>query len=186
MFAAPGAGGNRQGVRRGGSRSQSTARGGTRAQQRRQWAPPPAPGLTLRQTVERREREAGLRCWDVSCGLAPDDNCPYREIAVERRRQVKIQQDATASGSNSQEGGDLKGKGKEKADEEQEPKYICEHTFHTPCLVTAQRVALNGSEEIVVEGGKSVEVSCPICRLSGVLPRDDWEDGVRALEAELD
>ncbi|KAJ3768955.1 hypothetical protein FB446DRAFT_649529 [Lentinula raphanica] len=164
MFAAPGAGGNRQGVRRGGSRSQSTARGGTRAQQRRQWAPPPAPGLTLRQTVERREREAGLRCWDVSCGLAPDDNCPYREIAVERRRQIKIQQDATAS----------------------EPKYICEHTFHTPCLVTAQRVALNGSEENVVEGGKSVEVSCPICRLSGVLPRDDWEDGVRALEAELD
>ncbi|KAJ3788447.1 hypothetical protein GGU10DRAFT_245127, partial [Lentinula aff. detonsa] len=145
------------------------------------WALPPPPGLTLRQTVERREREAGLRCWDVSCGLAPDDDCPYREIPDERKRQVRIRQEASASASSSQENGDSKGKGKEKADGDPEPKYVCGHTFHTPCLVTAQRVALNGAEEVIVEEGKSIEVSCPICRAIGVLLREDWEDGVRAL-----
>ncbi|GAW05286.1 pa domain-containing protein [Lentinula edodes] len=170
-----------------GSRPRSAARGGYRTQERRPWAPPPPPGLTLRQTIEKREREAGLRCWDVSCGLAPDDDCPLREIPEGQKRQVRIRQGSAASTSSPQEGGeDPKGKGKEKADHDPEPKYVCEHTFHTPCLVSAQRVALNGAEEVIVEEGKSVEVSCPICRTIGVVPRDDWEDGVRALESDLD
>ncbi|KAJ3986918.1 hypothetical protein F5890DRAFT_1501249 [Lentinula detonsa] len=187
--AVPGTDGPRRGqfaIRRGGNRSQSAARGGSRVQPRSTWALPPPPGLTLRQTIERREREAGLRCWDVSCGLAPDDDCPYREIPDERKRQVRIRQEASASASSSQENGDSKGKGKEKADGDPEPKYVCGHTFHTPCLVTAQRVALNGAEEVIVEEGKSIEVSCPICRAIGVLLREDWEDGVRALETDLE
>lgn len=170
-----------------GSRPRSTARGGYRTQERRSWAPPPPPGLTLRQTIEKREREAGLRCWDVSCGLAPDDDCPLREIPEGQKRQVRIRQGSAASTSSPEEGAeDSKGKGKEKADHDPEPKYVCEHTFHTPCIVSAQRVALNGAEEVILEEGKSVEVSCPICRTIGVVPRDDWEDGVRALESDLD
>ncbi|KAJ3472544.1 hypothetical protein NLI96_g13320 [Meripilus lineatus] len=31
------------------------------------WTLPPPPGLTLRQRVEKREREMGLRCFDMSC-----------------------------------------------------------------------------------------------------------------------
>ncbi|KAJ7697776.1 hypothetical protein B0H14DRAFT_3529157 [Mycena olivaceomarginata] len=34
---------------------------------RQDWAPPPPPGPTLRDRVERREREAGLRC----CAAVP-------------------------------------------------------------------------------------------------------------------
>ena len=37
------------------------------------WTLPPAPGPTLRQRIEHREREAGLRCYDVSCGVGPSD-----------------------------------------------------------------------------------------------------------------
>ncbi|KAJ4478033.1 hypothetical protein J3R30DRAFT_2849243 [Lentinula aciculospora] len=191
MFSAaiPGTAGPRrpQNFARGGPRAHSAARGSSRPQERRTWVPPPPPGPTLRQTIERREREAGLRCWDVSCGLAPDDDCPLREIPEELKRQVRIRQETAASASSSQEGsGDSKGKGKEKAEKDPEPQYVCEHSFHTPCLVTAQRVALNGADEVVLEEGKSVEVSCPICRASGMMPRDDWEDGVRSLESDLD
>ncbi|KAF9075863.1 hypothetical protein BDP27DRAFT_1145198, partial [Rhodocollybia butyracea] len=147
----------------------------------RAWAPPAAPGLTLRQTIEKREREAGLRCWDVSCGVGPSDEDPLVTITEEQKKQVRIRQ-ATPM-SSSQEGGDVKGKGKEReeTEEQSEPIYVCEHTFHPPCVVSAQRAALNGAEEVTVENGKFVEISCPVCRASGVLAKDDWEEGVRAL-----
>ncbi|KAE9410465.1 hypothetical protein BT96DRAFT_781792, partial [Gymnopus androsaceus JB14] len=139
------------------------------------WAPPAAPGMTLRQTIEKREREAGLRCWDVSCGVGPSDEDPFVTITDAQKRQIRIRQQVAAS--DSAEDGKGKGKEKEKTDEEPEPQYVCPHTFHPPCIVSAQRAALNGAEEVVVEDGKSVEVSCPVCRATGVVSREDWEEG---------
>lgn len=47
-----------------------------RPRERKPWTLPPAPGLTLRQRVETREREEGIRCDDPSCGLGPSDEEP--------------------------------------------------------------------------------------------------------------
>ena len=132
---------------------------------KRPWAPPPAPGLTLRQRVERREREAGLRCYDVSCGVGPSDEDPVSEVLGEAMKQLAIRHK----------------KGEHEDDDHdhvQDP--LCEHRFHSTCLVSAERVALRGADVVVDDDG-CVEVSCPICRGIGCVSKEEWEEGVSAL-----
>ncbi|KAH9969853.1 hypothetical protein BC827DRAFT_39986 [Russula dissimulans] len=122
---------------------------------KRAWIPPPPPGLTLRQRVEQGEREQGLRCDDMSCGLGPSDDDP--EPTADLARVVIHSLGDSTSG--------------------------CGHVFHPACLVSAERVAGWGPE---TEGERSragglVEVSCPVCRAVGVVPHDDWKNGVQAL-----
>lgn len=134
-----------------------------------QWVIPPPPGPTLRQRVERREREMGLRCSDVSCGLGPTDEDPEPTpgVDVTKVRQVGIRR-----------------KGDEEVVEKEE--MVCEHRFHCACLVSAERVAGwgggygDGKEEEKGEEG-DVEVSCPVCRAVGVVRREEWEEGVAGL-----
>lgn len=123
---------------------------------KRTWVPPPPPGLTLRQRVEQREREQGLRCDDVSCGVGPSDDDPEPTADLSR---VVIH----SLGVNGAPG--------------------CEHTFHPACLVSAERVAgwVPDSEGERSRAGGFVEVGCPVCRAVGVVPRNDWENGVQAL-----
>ncbi|PBK72641.1 hypothetical protein ARMSODRAFT_880847 [Armillaria solidipes] len=123
--------------------------------ERKKWTLPPAPGPTLRQRIERKEREAGLRCHDMSCGVGPSDEDPF--VAVSEK-QVHIQHRDTQTG----QGG-----------------IVCEHAFHPSCLVSAQRVALRGADENVE--GEDVEVSCPVCRADGLISKEGWQEGVRAL-----
>jgi hypothetical protein len=122
---------------------------------KRAWVPPPPPGLTLRQRVEQGERERGLRCDDVSCGLGPSDEDP--EPTADLARVVIHSLGDSASG--------------------------CGHTFHPSCLVSAERVAGWGpdSESERERTGGMVEVSCPVCRAVGVVPGADWEKGAQAL-----
>ena len=123
---------------------------------KRTWVPPPPPGLTLRQRVEQSEREQGLRCDDVSCGVGPSDDDPEPTTDLSRVIIRSLGVDG-ASG--------------------------CEHTFHPACFVSAERVAGwtpdNEGERERASG--LVEVSCPVCRAVGVVPRSDWEKGVQAL-----
>ncbi|THU89768.1 hypothetical protein K435DRAFT_282089 [Dendrothele bispora CBS 962.96] len=135
---------------------------GRNPRQERKWTPPPPPGLTLRQRIEKREREAGLRCWDPSCGVGPSDEDPFVEISDAARRQVRI------ISTDSEEAGPS-----------DEIRYVCEHTFHPSCLVSAQRVALRGADEKII--GDTVEVSCPVCRSTGVVSKADWDEGKRAI-----
>ncbi|KAH9480695.1 hypothetical protein JR316_0007295 [Psilocybe cubensis] len=124
---------------------------------RKDWTLPPAPGPTLRQRIERREREAGLRCHDVSCGIGPSDEDPYgTEIAgaAAGMKQLSIMS-------------------------KEDKSELCSHTFHGPCLVTAERVALRGADAIIEDG--NVEVSCPVCRGTGCVSKADWDEGVVAL-----
>ncbi|KAF7324799.1 RING-type domain-containing protein [Mycena kentingensis (nom. inval.)] len=115
-----------------------------------EWSPPDAPGATLRDRVERREREAGLRCWDSSCGVGPSDDDPL--IAVVDKRQVPIL--------------GLDG------------KPVCTHSFHTTCLVSAQRSRRGWREPELVEGKEEpVEVSCSLCRAVGTVSQSDWLAG---------
>lgn len=129
---------------------------------RKEWAPPPPPGLTLRERVERRERESGLRCDDVSCGIAPTDEDPepVRPSGLTcERSMLAIKRDRGAG----------------------EP--ICVHRFHPACLVDAGRVAGWGShvgEDARKEEG--VEVACSRCRETGHVEFAEWEEGVRASE----
>ncbi|KAG7449289.1 uncharacterized protein BT62DRAFT_917877 [Guyanagaster necrorhizus] len=123
--------------------------------ERKKWTLPPAPGPTLRQHLERKEREAGLRCYDMSCGVGPSDEDPY---VIMSEKQLHIQRRKTKMEQGS---------------------VVCEHTFHPSCLVSAQRVALKGADENVE--GEDVEVSCPVCRADGVILKEDWQEGVRAL-----
>ncbi|KAL1740198.1 hypothetical protein HDZ31DRAFT_47976 [Schizophyllum fasciatum] len=128
---------------------------GGRRPRRLAWTLPPAPGPTVREVVERREREAGLRCSDHSCGVGPSDEDPEVEVGDAERRQIRI---ARAGGGAA-----------------------CAHLLHAPCLVSAQRVALRGAPETVADG--RVEVACPVCRVEGTVALEDWLEGVRRLEA---
>jgi hypothetical protein len=126
--------------------------------EKRPWTPPPPPGPTLRQRIERREWEAGLRCHDVSCGLGPSDEDPLGDDINETLRkdqQLSIMR--------------------------REGDAVCEHKFHSTCLVSAERVALRGAEAITNEAG-SIEVSCPVCRGSGCVTKEQWDEGVHALQ----
>lgn len=130
--------------------------GPTNTGPKKEWSPPPAPGLSLRQRVEKREREAGLRCSDVSCGIGPSDEEPYISDADAAAKKVRIH----AVGDESHK--------------------ICDHTFHPSCLVSAERVALRGADPSIV--GNDVEVTCPVCRGSGSIFKADWDDGVHVFQ----
>ncbi|KAL0069180.1 hypothetical protein AAF712_003868 [Marasmius tenuissimus] len=131
-------------------------------QPERKWAPPSAPGLTLREQVEKKEREAGLRCWDMSCAIGPLDEEPLLDIQPEDMRQIHIK----------------KPSGKGKAREDEPLVDVCNHTFHPSCLVSAGRVAnsLWSDEGDKIEGDE-VSVSCPVCRIEGVVSREVWQEG---------
>lgn len=120
------------------------------------WTLPAAPGPTLRQRIEHREREAGLRCCDVSCGVGPSDEDPELNENVLGMKQMPIKE--------------KNGVGSE----------ICLHRFHGSCLVSATRVALKGVDSAVEDG--NVEVSCPICRGVGCVTKEEWDEGVAALQ----
>ena len=126
------------------------------------WTLPPAPGPTLRQRIERRERDAGLRCCDVSCGVGPSDEDPVvnDETIAFGMRQLMIM--------SKNHGSDGKTEG------------VCKHTFHPGCLVSAERVALGGADVSIIEGG-DVEVSCPVCRSAGCVTKQEWDEGISAL-----
>jgi len=145
-------------------RPPNTAQTGARTQgrprpaEKRQWTLPAPPGPTLRQRVERRERELGLRCSDVSCGLGPSDEDPIPVVDPCIMRQISIRP--------------LEGSAER----------VCEHTFHPSCLVSAERVAGWGGEDKKEEKeGEQVEVSCPVCRAVGIISRTDWDEGACAL-----
>lgn len=125
---------------------------------RKDWVLPAAPGLTLRQRVEKKEREAGLRCWDVSCGVGPTDDDPESaSSAYVSAKQVAIRTSSDVALSN-----------------------VCEHTFHPACLVTAERVSGWGCND-VTGPAHSHTVSCPVCREVGHVDRKEWEEGAQAL-----
>jgi hypothetical protein len=120
----------------------------------KEWTLPPAPGLTVRQRVEKRERELGLRCADPSCGVGPSDDDPSPAMSAELLKEIIVR---AAEG--------VEGQG-------------CGHTFHPACLVSAERVAGWDGEE---KSEGDVDVSCPACRTVGVVSRADWDEGVKTL-----
>lgn len=112
----------------------------------------------MRQRVEQRERDVGLRCDDVSCGLAPEDDDPLPEnvdTKMVRLRRVG----ATEEGETA-----------------------CAHRFHAGCLVSAERVAGwgDGTRGGDMDDGR-VQVACPACRVVGEVRREEWDEGVRSL-----
>ncbi|KAG6849049.1 hypothetical protein H0H93_011774 [Arthromyces matolae] len=132
-----------------------------RVRERQKWSLPSPPGATLRQLIEKRELEAGLRCSDISCGVGPSDEEPYLRATKGGGQRVGI------CGSH---------------EEGKEAMYICGHTFHPACLVSAARVALMGAEVGEVEGHPDlVEVACTVCKGVGNVKKGLWEEGVGAL-----
>jgi hypothetical protein len=126
----------------------------------REWMPPPAPGPTLRQRVEARERQAGLRCDDPSCGVGPSDEDPFPDIFNDPNspsvKRVEILRDC----------------GEEA---------VCEHVFHPACLVSAGRCA-GWREDRSANDVEEYEVaSCPVCRSVGKVQRQVWEAGAKSL-----
>jgi len=127
-----------------------------------EWIPPPAPGPTLRQRIEAKERQVGLRCHDPSCGIGPSDEDPFPEVFNDPNspsiKRVGILKD----------GGE---------------KVVCGHLFHPACLVSADRCAGWGEEDRPMnDDGEEYEVvSCPVCRSVGKLQREVWKEGAKAL-----
>lgn len=127
-------------------------------------------GKSLRQLVEEKERELGLRCDDVVCGVAPSDEDPtpaaLQSASGTKRISIRAAYDSHGK--------------------------ACEHSFHPACLVTSARVAGVTGEEEDVEGGEGesseddgLQVACPACRAPGSLTRAEWDEGVLASEAEI-
>ena len=127
-----------------------------------EWVPPSAPGPTLRQRVEAKERQAGLRCDDPSCGIGPSDEDPFPAVFSDPYspsiNRVGILREA-----------------REEA--------VCDHVFHPACLVSADRCAGWGEKDRPTNnGGEEYEVvSCPVCRSIGKVQREVWEEGAKAL-----
>lgn len=111
----------------------------------------------MRQRVEQRERDAGLRCDDVSCGLAPEDDDPLPEKVD--TKMVSLKSVGATEGQTA-----------------------CAHRFHAGCLVTAERVAGwgDGTRGGDMDDGR-VQVACPTCRVVGEVTREEWDEGVRSL-----
>ena len=129
---------------------------GPARREKKDWTLPLAPGLTLREKVEKREREMGLRCSEFCCAVGPHDDDPPLS-SFEKEAQVSIL---------LVEGG--------------EGESICEHTFHPSCLVSSSRISsLTSFSDTEEEShvGAEVEVSCPVCKHSGVVSRSVWEGG---------
>lgn len=125
--------------------------------ERKQWTLPPAPGPTLRSRVEQREREAGLRCSDISCGIGPSDEDPFPKVSDASMKQLSIRPLPRSSSLSTS---------------------VCSHTFHPACLVSAERVAGWGGED---KEGEQVEVACPTCRTIGCVSKEEWAEGVHGL-----
>jgi len=155
-------------------------RGSRQSGPKPQWSLPPPPGLTLRERVEKRERELGLRCSDVSCGLGPTDEDPEPVGDVRNVGKIGVSVSRKVDGD---------GKGKERETVNTEAggeKHVCDHRFHPACLVSAERVAGWGDSMDVKEERESgedeeVEVSCPVCRAVGSISRTEWDEGARSL-----
>jgi len=166
---------------------------------RKKWAPPPPPGLTLRQKVEKREQEVGLRCCDVSCGVGPSDEDPWVHATEYGLKQLSIRASPNLSVIESRTAVDsgvgsslnrVSGENEEVSNgvdtrRDLERKSVCPHMFHSSCLVSSERVslALRDAEVTFVgpEGYEEVEVSCPVCRGSGRVSKEEWEAGMEAL-----
>ncbi|KAJ7031128.1 hypothetical protein C8F04DRAFT_1041841 [Mycena alexandri] len=136
-----------------------------------EWAPPPAPGPTLRDRVERREREAGLRCDDASCGVGPSDEEPFVEVDVKGEGGRRISLAVLPIGCGGEKEKEGEGEGANGKDGK-----ACAHTFHPSCLVSAQR-ARRGWREPDADGEGVVEVVCTLCRVDGGVPREEWLRG---------
>lgn len=130
----------------------------------REWMPPPAPGPTLRQRVEAKERLAGLRCYDPSCGVGPSDEDPFPEVFDD------------PDSPSIKRVGILKDGGEEAG---------CAHVFHPSCLVSADRCAGWGEGDGATDDGREEHkvVSCPVCRSVGRVQKEVWEEGAKALLA---
>jgi hypothetical protein len=129
---------------------------GDQPAERKQWTVPDGRGATIRQRVENKERDVGLRCYDPSCGLAPTDDAPL--VPTKNTKRVLIYKDNDAD------------------------VHVCEHSFHSGCLVSAARVA--GFHPQGEDQYEEVEVPCIVCRSHGHIGRNSWDDGVRQLEIE--
>jgi len=159
---------------------------------RKKWAPPPPPGLTLRQKVEKREQEVGLRCCDVSCGVGPSDEDPWVHATEHGLKQLSIRASPRPSVDERMTAVDggvelnrVSGENGEVANDVDTRKSVCPHMFHSSCLVSSERVSLALRDAQVTfvgsEGYEEVEVSCPVCRGSGRVSKEEWDAGIEAL-----
>jgi hypothetical protein len=118
---------------------------------RKKWVAPE--GTSLRSVIESKERQVGLRCDDVSCVWAPedeDDEAVDLKIHPDRTYLRKTMDDTDAS---------------------------CVHRYHPECLLVASRVAEAGLDREIdsAEGGAWLEVACPFCRVHGGQEKSEWK-----------
>ncbi|KAF8529053.1 hypothetical protein BU17DRAFT_28238, partial [Hysterangium stoloniferum] len=115
------------------------------------WTLPTAPGLSLRERIEAREQEMGMRCASAICIYAPSDEDP-QSTSTQVRSQTSI---STKEEDN------------------------CKHTFHPACLVLQTRLAGREASIISVPGAEDpvVEIHCPSCHSLGTLSSRIWAEG---------
>lgn len=168
----------------------TTAVDETRRRQR-DWVPPEPTGSTFRQKVEQKERQAGLRCWESSCGVGPSDEEPIPDATALGTPQIRVKKKTTRvaaaeDSSSSSSSASAADKGKQKESSPTTPEFACNHSFHPACLVSMTRVAMSvkggaAEPERDAETGE-IEIGCPVCRVSGVIAGDEWDVGVRSLD----
>lgn len=141
-----------------------------RERERRQWVAPEPVGRTLRQRVEAKEQELGLRCDDVICLFAPTDEEPVPSEMMNESSKDMLKTRVQPHGAY-----DTRGR-------------LCEHKFHPACLVASARVAGVDDEEMDMENEddeSEIELACPVCRADGTLSHKEWQEGVKSLQETL-
>jgi hypothetical protein len=102
-----------------------------------------------------------MRCFDTSCGVGPSDEEPCTDISTAGVKQLRIRPCKKDAATMVGIAG------------------MCTHTFHPACLVSAERVAMMGTDEHVAGG--EVELTCPVCRAVGCITTEEWREGEVAL-----
>ncbi|EJD38427.1 hypothetical protein AURDEDRAFT_128882 [Auricularia subglabra TFB-10046 SS5] len=115
-------------------------------------------GRTVRQHVEKRERELGLRCDLACCALAPTDDDPEPTLHGEMPKLMRLQ---SANHTGQQ----------------------CTHEFHPQCIVTATSIPAQRPSRAVAG---PIPVSCPICAAEGAVEPADWAAGELALPTQVE
>jgi len=154
--------------------------------QRKKWVCPE--GTSVRSLVEAKEREVGLRCDDLSCMCGPEDDeespagaSPPLSSSSLATEQIYLHKPLSAPEKRRmrEEGVRVK-------------ESACAHAFHAECLVVSARSfdpGLREREELWAQshiGNEAeeveIEITCPRCRVRGVLTLSEWRRWVQVAD----
>jgi Ring finger domain len=167
----------------------SSSNSDTRLPQRKKWVCPE--GTSVRSLIEAKEREVGLRCDDLCCMCGPDDDddpavpplsssfSPSALLVLSPAERTYLHKPLSAPEKRRMRKEGVRVR-----------ESACAHAFHAECLVVSARSydpGLREREELRAQtqgltgrAGENeadedeIAITCPRCRVRGVLTLSEW------------